>query len=70
MTDARTLSPRLPEAALLVDGRSVAPVEGGTVPVTNPATGETFFQAPAAGRPTSICGAGRPARLAVRPRAG
>ena len=49
MTDARSLTPRLPEAALLIDGRSVAPVERGTIPMTNPATGETFFQAPAAG---------------------
>jgi acyl-CoA reductase-like NAD-dependent aldehyde dehydrogenase len=49
MTDARSLTPRLPEAALLIDGQSVPPVERGAIPVTNPATGETFFQAPAAG---------------------
>src|SRR6185369_16265745 len=49
MSDARSLTPRLPEAKLLIDGESVAPLDGGTVPVTNPATGETFFQAPAAG---------------------
>ena len=40
MSDARSLTPRLPEAKLLIDGESVAPLDGGTVPVTNPATGE------------------------------
>ena len=49
MSDARSMTPRLPEPKLLIDGESVAPLEGGTVPVTNPATGETFFHAPAAG---------------------
>ncbi|MGZ6078895.1 MAG: aldehyde dehydrogenase family protein, partial [Myxococcaceae bacterium] len=42
------MTPRLPEPKLLIDGESVAP-DGGTIPVTNPATGETFFHAPAAG---------------------
>jgi acyl-CoA reductase-like NAD-dependent aldehyde dehydrogenase len=51
MTDARGLTPRLPEPKLLIDGESVAPAAGGTLPVVNPATGETFFQAPAAGLP-------------------
>ena len=49
MTDARSLTPRLPEAKLLIDGESAAPSEGGTIPITNPATGEVFFHAPAAG---------------------
>ena len=49
MPDARSMTPRLPEPKLLVDGESVGPAEGGTIPVTNPATGETFFHAPAAG---------------------
>ena len=49
MSDARSMTPRLPEAKLLIDGESVAPAERGTIPVTNPATGEVFFQAPAAG---------------------
>src|SRR6478672_11014978 len=35
MSDARSMTPRLPEPKLLIDGESVAP-EGGTIPVTNP----------------------------------
>src|SRR4029453_5841019 len=46
MSDARSMAPRLPEAKLLIDGESVAPADGGTVPVTNPATREFFFPAP------------------------
>jgi acyl-CoA reductase-like NAD-dependent aldehyde dehydrogenase len=49
MTDARTLAPRLPALKLLIDGQHVDPVEGGTLSVTNPATGERLCAAPAAG---------------------
>src|SRR3974377_2103772 len=64
MSDARSMTPRLPEPKLLIDGESVAPLDGGTVPVTNPATGETFFPPPAAG-PTHA--ARPPARAPPRP---
>jgi acyl-CoA reductase-like NAD-dependent aldehyde dehydrogenase len=47
-TDPRSLAPRLPQARLLVGGRLVAPREGGTLPVVNPATGEKLCDAPAA----------------------
>ena len=63
MSDARSMTPRLPEPKLLIDGESVAPLDGGTVPVTNPATGETFFHAPAAG-PTDVDRAVQAARRA------
>ncbi len=48
MTDPRTLAPKLPSPRLLVGGRLVAPREGGTLPVMNPATGEKLCDAPAA----------------------
>jgi acyl-CoA reductase-like NAD-dependent aldehyde dehydrogenase len=51
MTDPRTLSPKLPKLKLLIDGKSVDPVEGGTLPVINPATGEKLCDAPAASAP-------------------
>jgi acyl-CoA reductase-like NAD-dependent aldehyde dehydrogenase len=47
-TDPRSLAPRLPQPRLLVGGRLVAPREGGTLPVVNPATGEKLCDAPAA----------------------
>jgi acyl-CoA reductase-like NAD-dependent aldehyde dehydrogenase len=47
-TDPRTLAPRLPAPKLFVDGRFVEPVEGGVIPVVNPATGEKVCDAPAA----------------------
>jgi acyl-CoA reductase-like NAD-dependent aldehyde dehydrogenase len=47
--DPRTLSPRLPAAKLLIGGRLVDPIEGGSIPVTNPATGERVAEVPAAG---------------------
>jgi acyl-CoA reductase-like NAD-dependent aldehyde dehydrogenase len=49
MTDPRTLIPKLPELRLLIGGRSVDPEEGGTIPITNPATGQKICDAPAAG---------------------
>jgi aldehyde dehydrogenase (NAD+) len=48
MTDPRTLHPKLPILKLLIDGKRVDPVEGGTLPVFNPATGEKICDAPAA----------------------
>ncbi|MFN0063187.1 MAG: aldehyde dehydrogenase family protein [Myxococcaceae bacterium] len=48
MTDARALTPKLPTLKLLIDGRSVDPLEGGTLPVVNPATGEKIADVPAA----------------------
>src|SRR5262249_43334323 len=48
MTDPRTLTVRLPRLKLLIDGQSVDPVEGTTLPVLNPATGEKICDAPAA----------------------
>src|SRR5512133_2202814 len=48
-TDPRTLVPRLPPLELYLGGRFVAPREGGVLPVSNPATGEHLFDAPAAG---------------------
>jgi acyl-CoA reductase-like NAD-dependent aldehyde dehydrogenase len=47
-TDPRTLVPQLPALKLHVGGRLVAPREGGTIPVVNPATGEKLCDAPAA----------------------
>jgi acyl-CoA reductase-like NAD-dependent aldehyde dehydrogenase len=49
MTDFRSLARRLPAPKLLVGGRLVDPVEGGVLPVVNPATGEKLLDAPAAG---------------------
>jgi acyl-CoA reductase-like NAD-dependent aldehyde dehydrogenase len=63
MTDPRTLVPRLPPAKLFVDGRFVDPAEGGTLPVSNPATGEKICDAPAAG-PADVDAAVRAARRA------
>ncbi len=48
MTDPRSLVPKLPPLRLFVGGRFVAPREGGTIPVVNPATGEKLCDAPAA----------------------
>jgi acyl-CoA reductase-like NAD-dependent aldehyde dehydrogenase len=50
MTDPRTMTPHLPAPQLLIEGRSVAPAEGGTLPVMNPATSEKLLDAPAAGQ--------------------
>src|SRR5690242_18505586 len=47
-TDPRTLVPRLPPPRLFVGGRFVAPREGGTIAIVNPATGERLCDAPAA----------------------
>jgi acyl-CoA reductase-like NAD-dependent aldehyde dehydrogenase len=49
MTDPRTLTPRWPVNALLVDGQSLPPSDGGRLPLTNPATGDALPDAPAAG---------------------
>ena len=48
MSDARTLTPQLPALKLLIDGQPVDPVEGGTLPVTNPATGQKLCDVPSA----------------------
>lgn len=48
MSDARTLTPQLPALKLLIDGQFVDPVEGGTFPVTNPATGQKLCDVPSA----------------------
>jgi acyl-CoA reductase-like NAD-dependent aldehyde dehydrogenase len=47
--DPRSLRPRLPAPRLLVGGALVEPIDGGVLPVTNPATGEKVMDAPAAG---------------------
>jgi acyl-CoA reductase-like NAD-dependent aldehyde dehydrogenase len=47
-TDPRTLAPRLPAPRLFIGGRFVDPVEGGLIPIVNPATGEKLCDAPAA----------------------
>jgi acyl-CoA reductase-like NAD-dependent aldehyde dehydrogenase len=49
MTDPRTLVLRLPPPKLVVGGSLVAPIEGGVLPVVNPATGQKLCDAPAAG---------------------
>jgi acyl-CoA reductase-like NAD-dependent aldehyde dehydrogenase len=49
MVDPRTLTPRWPRTELLIDGQSVAPLEGGTLALRNPATGDALPAAPAAG---------------------
>ncbi|MBS1153395.1 MAG: Aldehyde dehydrogenase, partial [Myxococcaceae bacterium] len=48
MTDPRTLIPKLPKLELFIDGQFVAPENGATIPVLNPATGEKICDAPAA----------------------
>jgi acyl-CoA reductase-like NAD-dependent aldehyde dehydrogenase len=48
MIDARTLAPQLPAPKLLIDGQPVDPVEGGTLPVMNPATGQKICDVPSA----------------------
>ncbi len=48
MTDARSLTPQLPAPKLLIDGQPVDPVEGGTLPVMNPATGQKICDVPSA----------------------
>jgi acyl-CoA reductase-like NAD-dependent aldehyde dehydrogenase len=48
MTDPRALPASLPPPRLVIGGRLVEPVEGGTLPVVNPATGERLCDAPAA----------------------
>jgi acyl-CoA reductase-like NAD-dependent aldehyde dehydrogenase len=48
MTDARSLTPQLPALKLLIDGQPVDPVEGGTLPVVNPATGQKICEVPSA----------------------
>ncbi|HZH04520.1 MAG TPA: aldehyde dehydrogenase family protein [Myxococcaceae bacterium] len=48
MVDARSLTPQLPILKLFIDGRYVDPVEGGALPVNNPATGQKLCDAPAA----------------------
>ena len=48
MIDPRTLTPRLPPLKLFIDGEFVAPEDGATIPVTNPATSEKLCDAPAA----------------------
>jgi aldehyde dehydrogenase (NAD+) len=48
MVDPRSLSPKLPPLQLFIDGKFVAPVEGTTLPVHNPATGEKICDVPAA----------------------
>jgi acyl-CoA reductase-like NAD-dependent aldehyde dehydrogenase len=63
MTDPRTLTPRFPAPKLFLAGRLVDPVAGGTLPVTNPATGEKLLDVPAAG-PEDVDLAVRAARKA------
>src|SRR5712692_5978985 len=48
MIDPRSLSIQLPPLKLFIDGKFVDPVEGGTLPVLNPATGGKICDAPAA----------------------
>src|SRR4051812_49223275 len=48
MADARTMTPKLPPLRLFIDNRFVEPVEGGTIAVVNPTTGEKLCDAPAA----------------------
>ncbi len=47
MVDPRKLPLELPTLKLFIDGKHVDPVEGGTIPVINPATGEKICDAPA-----------------------
>jgi len=48
MVDPRSLTPKLPVLKLLIDGKRVDPLEGGSLPVVNPATGQKVCDAPAA----------------------
>jgi len=48
MIDPRSLTPKLPVLKLLIDGKRVDPIEGGTLPVQNPATGQRICDATAA----------------------
>jgi len=48
MTDPRSLTPKLPPLKLFIDGKFVPPIEGGSIPVVNPATGEKICDAPSA----------------------
>jgi acyl-CoA reductase-like NAD-dependent aldehyde dehydrogenase len=48
MIDPRSLSPKLPTLKLFIDGKFADPLEGGTIPVLNPATGAKICDAPAA----------------------
>ncbi len=48
MVDPRTLTPKLPPLKLFIDGEYVDPIEGGTLPVHNPATGEKICDVAAA----------------------
>jgi len=48
MIDPRTLKPKLPTLKLFIDGRYEDPLEGGTLAVNNPATGEKLCDAPMA----------------------
>lgn len=48
MIDPRSLTPKLPVLKLLIDGKRLDPIEGGTLPVVNPATGQKICDAPAA----------------------
>src|SRR2546430_17540197 len=48
MVDPRTLKAQLPTLKLFIDNKHVDPVEGTTLPVVNPATGEKICDAPAA----------------------
>jgi len=48
MIDPRSLTPKLPVLKLLIDGKRVDPIEGGTLSVVNPATGQKICDAPAA----------------------
>jgi aldehyde dehydrogenase (NAD+) len=47
-TDPKSLTPKLPPQKLFIDGQYVDTLEGGTLPVINPATGDKLFDAPAA----------------------
>jgi acyl-CoA reductase-like NAD-dependent aldehyde dehydrogenase len=62
-TDPRTLAPKLSQPRLLVGGRLVAPRDGGSFPVVNPATGEKLCDAPAASA-ADVDGAVKAARRA------
>ncbi|HVE87497.1 MAG TPA: aldehyde dehydrogenase family protein [Myxococcales bacterium] len=44
MVDPRTLTPKLPPLKLFIGNQFVDPREGGTLPVTNPATGEKLCE--------------------------
>ena len=48
MVDPRTLTPKLPPLKLYIANQFVDAQAGGTLPVTNPATGEKVCDCPAA----------------------